>query len=131
MACALDNTELTPSDFSLVVRNIPLDITKEKLISLIEERFSRSKVKVVYVNYCYNIEDIVKLNSQITELVKKKGFYRLHLKKEMAIKSLKKNDIIQNPSLIDPPIYREMLIFKKKLSLKEIEEEIKLNQMKI
>jgi hypothetical protein len=59
---------VTPSDFALVVRNIPLDITKERLIQLVEDRFSRSKVKVAYVNMCYNIEDIFKANSKITEL---------------------------------------------------------------
>jgi hypothetical protein len=32
---------------------------------------------------CYNIEDIFKANSKITELAKMKGFYKLHLKKEM------------------------------------------------
>jgi hypothetical protein len=40
MAARLDNKELSPSDYALIVRNIPKNVTKEKLIKLIEERFS-------------------------------------------------------------------------------------------
>jgi hypothetical protein len=74
-----------------------LDTTKEKLTKLVEKRFSRQQVKVVYVNMCYNIEDIVKFNSKITDLVKKKGAYKLHLKKEMKTRGLSKKQLLQNP----------------------------------
>ena len=104
---------MTPSDFALVVRNIPLDITKERLIQLVEDRFSRSKVKVAYVNLCYNIEDIFKANSKITELAKMKGFYKLHLKKEMKARGIKKRQMLQQPDLVEPPMYRYMLVMKK------------------
>jgi hypothetical protein len=104
---------VTPSDFALVVRNIPLDITKERLIQLVEDRFSRSKVKVAYVNMCYNIEDIFKANSKITELAKMKGFYKLHLKKEMKARGIKKRQMLQQPELVEPPMYRYMLVMKK------------------
>ena len=80
-----------------MVRNISLDTTKEKLTKLVEKRFSRQQVKVVYVNMCYNIEDIVKFNSKITDLVKKKGAYKLHLKKEMKTRGLSKKQLLQNP----------------------------------
>jgi hypothetical protein len=104
---------VTPSDFALVVRNIPLNITKERLIQLVEDRFSRSKVKVAYVNLCYNIEDIFKANSKITELAKMKGFYKLHLKKEMKARGIKKRQMLQQPDLVEPPMYRYMLVMKK------------------
>jgi hypothetical protein len=41
MALNLDHKEVTPSDFALIVRNIPKDMTKEKLTELLETRFSR------------------------------------------------------------------------------------------
>jgi hypothetical protein len=122
---------VTPSDFALVVRNIPLDITKERLVQLVEDRFSRSKVKVAYVNMCYNIEDIFKANSKITELAKMKGFYKLHLKKEMKARGIKKRQMLQQPEMVDPPMYRYMLVMRKQLNLSEIEREIKENQAKI
>jgi hypothetical protein len=83
MALDLDHKEVTPSDFALLVRNIPADMTKEKLTELIECRFAKGQVKVSYVNLCYNIQDMVKLNTKIHELIKQKGAYKLHLKKEM------------------------------------------------
>ena len=82
-----------------------------------EDRFSRTKVKVAYVNMCYNIEDIFKANSKITELAKMKGFYKLHLKKEMKARGIKKREMLQQPELVEPPMYRYMLVMKKQLNL--------------
>jgi hypothetical protein len=55
MANTLDHKETTPSDFALLVRNIPKDMTKEKLTELIETRYARGQVKVSYINMCYDI----------------------------------------------------------------------------
>jgi hypothetical protein len=85
MANTLDHKETTPSDFALLVRNIPKDMTKEKLTELIETRYVRGQVKVAYINMCYDIQDMVKHNTKITELIKQKGAYKLHLKKEMKV----------------------------------------------
>ena len=127
MAQRLDNKEATPSDYALVVRNIPKNITKEQITEEIEKRFSVGNVKVAYVNMCYNIEDIVSLNSRITELVKLKGYYKLHLKKEMKARGIKKRQLLQQPDQIEPPIYRSMLVIKQQLNLREIEKEIREN----
>lgn len=83
MAHSLDERQVSPSDFALLVRNIPKDMTKEKLKELVESRFSTGTVKVAYINLCYDIQDMVKLNGIITELVKQKGFYKLQVKKQM------------------------------------------------
>jgi hypothetical protein len=53
-----------------VVRNIPLDMAKEELQRKIEEHFANAGTKVVYVNYCYNISQIVEWNKKISELYK-------------------------------------------------------------
>jgi hypothetical protein len=66
----------------------------------------------VYANLCYNIQDMVKFNSKITELVKMKGFYKLHLKKEMKARGIKKRQVLQNPLIIEPPIYRKWIVIK-------------------
>ena len=79
----IDRKEVSPSDYALLVRNIPLTTNKEELIKLVEARFMHFKLKVQYVNFCYNIEQMVKLNTQIKELVKQKGFYKLHVKKSL------------------------------------------------
>jgi len=131
MAAELDHKEVTPSDFALLVRNIPKDMTKEKLKELLEDRFSRGAVKVSYINLCYDITDMVKLNTNITDLIKQKGAYKLHLKKEMKAQGLTKKQIVSNPSAIEPPTYKLGVMKKKTLNLREIESEIKSTQDKI
>ena len=60
-----------------------------------------------YVNLCYDIQDMVKLNAKITELVKHKGLYKLHIKKEMAARGLKRRELLKNPDMIEPPTVNE------------------------
>jgi hypothetical protein len=62
MAEILDENEVTPSDFALLVRHLPLDWTQEKLKSVIEEHFKQLDIKVNYVNFCYEIAEMIKLN---------------------------------------------------------------------
>jgi len=59
----IDRNEVSPSDFALLVRNIPLTTTKEDLIKQLEARYNHVKLKVQYVNLCYNIDQMVKLNA--------------------------------------------------------------------
>jgi hypothetical protein len=40
---------------------------------------------------------MVKMNGRITELVKQKGAYKLHLKKEMKARGIIKKQVVQNP----------------------------------
>lgn len=70
-------------------------------------------MKVAYVNMCYDIQDIVKFNGKITELVKQKGTYKLHLKKEMKSRGLKKRQLLQNPTTIPPPEERYYVVLKR------------------
>jgi hypothetical protein len=39
MALKLDEKEVSPSDFALVVRNVPKDMNKDQLIKLVEDRY--------------------------------------------------------------------------------------------
>ena len=81
-------------------------MTKDRLKALIEKKFSQGQVKVAYVNMCYDISGMVKLNQQIQELVKQKGFFKLHAKKEMKAKGYKKAQVVSQPELIEDPQYR-------------------------
>ena len=40
---------------------------------------------------------MVKLNSNITELIKQKGAYKLHVKKEIKAQGLNKKQVVANP----------------------------------
>jgi hypothetical protein len=60
MNLTLDKKKITPSDYGIIVRNIPKDWTKKDLKEEIEKHFFQSEDKVVYINYCYKIDDIFK-----------------------------------------------------------------------
>jgi hypothetical protein len=68
---------------------------------------------------------MVKYNTKITELIKQKGAYKLHLKKEMKAQGLNKRSLVSNPGVVEPPTIKVGLMSSKTLNLREIESEIK------
>jgi hypothetical protein len=80
---------------------------------------------------CYDIQDMVKHNTKITELIKQKGAYKLHLKKEMKVQGLNKRSLVSNPGAVEPPTYKLGLVKSKTLNLREIESDIKSAQSMI
>jgi hypothetical protein len=74
----LDSETVTPSDFAVIVRDIPKDITKEVLKKqLIEEQ----KMQVEEINFIYDVRDLRKINDQLVELYNQKKFYRNEIRK--------------------------------------------------
>jgi len=69
MAEILDENEVTPSDFALLVRHLPGDWTKEKLQGVIEDHFKQLNVKVNYINFCYEIAEMIELNEKMEKAV--------------------------------------------------------------
>lgn len=122
LSLELDKNEISPSDFAIVVRNIPKSMGKEDLKEEIEKLVPDSKVQ--YVNLCYNIDKIVELDKKIKELSKHRGFYKLYLKKQIKAKGIKKEDLKANPQLIPPPEVKDGFFKKKTLNLKSIEDEL-------
>jgi hypothetical protein len=53
----------TPSDYGVMAKNIPLNMTREELKDYIEAKYREMHVEmnVVYVNYCYDISDLMNL----------------------------------------------------------------------
>jgi hypothetical protein len=41
MSVAMDQDQVSPSDFALIVRGVPLDMTKERLKEVVEAKFSQ------------------------------------------------------------------------------------------
>lgn len=54
LSLEIDKKETSPSDFAIVVRNIPKNVSKDSLKVQIEKMFN-DEVKVSYVNLCYDI----------------------------------------------------------------------------
>jgi hypothetical protein len=125
MSIELDKKTVTPSDFAVVVRNIPNTITEVELKAQIESNFKKMEVKVQYINYCHDITEVIQLDQRLKELGKEKSWYKLHLKKEKASRGIKNSDIKSNPYIIAPPSYKTGLFSSKVLNLKTIENEFK------
>jgi hypothetical protein len=76
MASVLDENEVSPSDYALLVRHVPLDWPKEKLEGVLEDHFKLYGLNVNYVNYCFDITEMVKLNKKMGELIKLKNLVK-------------------------------------------------------
>lgn len=55
----IDEKNITPSDFTLFVNNIPHDTNEMELLEFFKMKFK--DIQFVKVNYCYKITNIVKL----------------------------------------------------------------------
>ncbi|EGR32796.1 hypothetical protein IMG5_070780 [Ichthyophthirius multifiliis] len=81
-----DIAELTPSDYSIIIKNLPIDTKESDLFSYFQSmNINNQYVYVSEVNMIYNIQDILKQRDQIQDLIKEK---QKHIKY-----------IIQNPDL--------------------------------
>lgn len=49
-------------------------MTKEKLKELLETKYTQ--VKVVYINFCYNIDIMIKLAAELTQCYRLLGMYK-------------------------------------------------------
>ncbi len=84
-------------------------------------------MKVAYINYAYNIQDMYECNTKLMILAQQKGMYKLHIKNFMKENKLTKSQMKANPSVTVPPLRIKTGLCGegKILSLREIENEIK------
>lgn len=102
MSGELDKAEVSPQDYGVIVRNIPLNTTADSLKVQVEKQFN-DEVKVAYVNLCYDITKMIELNTKIEHCSKNLAFYKLYLKKEMIKKHLSKKMFLDNTDQIPKP----------------------------
>ena len=76
----IDEINITPSDYGLMVTGIPLNKTHLEVIEFFKGFVS--DLEVIYVNYCYDVKDIVTEIRKLTDLQQKKA-YILSYKKKM------------------------------------------------
>lgn len=68
---------------------------------------------------------MVDFNKTLQELSKKKGAYKLFVKKEMKTKHLNKKKVIADPTLIDPMVIKKGIFRRETIDLKVIEKEMR------
>ena len=84
------------------------------------------EMNVVYINYCYDISDLLNLTKRITSLMKYKELYNIKLTKFMNKNNLTPKQIEANPALFTKaPSYSYGGCNRKKLTMQETDSMIK------
>ena len=78
-------------------------------------------VKVSAVNFCYDIRKMIECNKVLRELTRKRGVYKLYMKKYMKEHKLTKEQVTQNPDLVPAPTIKTGVCKKEKMNLRMIE----------
>ncbi|CAI2368266.1 unnamed protein product [Moneuplotes crassus] len=99
----IDEENITPSDFGLMVSNVPEDKRPDELKNWFKEKFP--DVDIAYVNYCYNIEKLVKITRKIEALEAKKTTLEAYKDKILEDKGLTEQDAAEQGVRVTPIKY--------------------------
>lgn len=119
MSGELDKAEVSPQDYGLVVRDIPKETTPDSLKVQIEKQFN-DEVKVAYVNYCYDITEMLALGEKIEGFSKDLAHYRLYLKKELKSRHLSKQMFLNDINQVPQPEVKRGLCKSETLDIKTL-----------
>ncbi|CAI2369250.1 unnamed protein product [Moneuplotes crassus] len=122
----IDEMNITPADFGVMISNIPKDKKEEDLKDWIQLQLDK-QVEIVYVSYCYDITQLVKITRKITKLQQAKAYvssYRDMVLKENRMK--KNNSFHQREKLSKPTLKILCCIRKSYPAIEKIDEQIKV-----
>lgn len=126
MQIDLDVNKDTPSDYALLVRNIPLKMSQIDLENKLESMFKVFGVKVYEVNYCYKVDDIIGLNKTVAKLNFLKGMCKIHDLKQMKKLGCKKNELEGHKDYVKPTKRNKFRIWRSRgLDKKQIKSTLK------
>lgn len=125
MGIELDKDAITPSDFCCIVTGLPLDKTQDELKESFEKHFATYNIEIAYINYAYNVEEMVKYTNELKKALHRKGLYKLKRKNFCSEKKIDYKEVKQKPELFDdPPTIREGICKVITLDLNELENQI-------
>ena len=70
-----DETNLTPSDYWVMITNLPKDKTQEETKEYLEK--VSPGIEIVYINYCYKIKEIVDISRKLMNFQNMKSYISL------------------------------------------------------
>jgi hypothetical protein len=70
----LDKDFVSPADFAVYAQNLDKNMTQDELKQEIEQKYGQ--VKVIYINFCYNIDEMIKVAAELTQLYRYLGIYK-------------------------------------------------------
>lgn len=123
-AATLDENNFTPADYAVIARDLPKNMTKAQLKQKIESYNIDLEIKVVYINFCYKLTEMIKGTAELKDLYHQKGLFLIYQKEVMKDKNLLQEEIDMDPSLIPDFHVKTGLFSTKLITLAGIEEEI-------
>ena len=121
----IDESNITPSDYGLMVTGIPLNKTQLEVIEYFKG--FRPDLEVIYVNYCYDVKDIVREVRKLTDLQQKKAYLLSYKKKILKRSGMTEDDANKNDIDLHPPPVKHCCSRAKHYeTLQDIEEKIKI-----
>ncbi len=115
MQIDLDVNKDTPSDYALLVRNIPLIMTQDELENELESYFRVFGVKVYEVNFCYKVDEMIELNKTVAKLNFLKGMCKIHDLKQMKKLGCKKNELETHKDYVKPTKNNKFRIWRSRV----------------
>ncbi len=68
---------------------------------LLEAKYSQ--IKIVYINYCYNVEEMVKVAAELTQLYRQLGVYKNRRDTFLRESGKTFTDFMSDPSIFPDP----------------------------
>jgi len=97
----IDEKNLTPSDYGVMATNLPLNKTQEEVEEWLKTFFS--DLEIVYVNYCYDIKDIVALVRRLSQLQQIKSYLVAYKKKKLKDEGVNEQEAEAKEINLTPP----------------------------
>jgi len=113
----IDERNLTPSDFGVMATNLPLNKSKEEVEQWIKSHFE--SFEIVYINYCYDIKEIVKVIRKLTFLKQMEAYLNAYKKKKLKELGINEKEAIYRNKDLSPPPTKRCFCCKKEYPTKE------------
>lgn len=92
---------LTPSDFGVMVTNLPVNKNQDEVKAWFSEFFPQ--MEIVYVNFCYNITRIVRVVRKLTNLQQIKSYLLAYKSKRLREEGLTEQEAEAREVDLHPP----------------------------
>lgn len=106
----IDEKNLTPADFGVMATNLPLNKTQEEVKEWLKETFKTrgdaEELDVVYVNYSYNIKDIVIIVRKLTRLQQIRAYLISYRRKKLKEEGITEQEAEAREIDLTPPASR-------------------------
>ncbi|CAI2378511.1 unnamed protein product [Moneuplotes crassus] len=126
----VDEQNITPSDFGIMISNIPKDKRPDELRKWLEAKVPG--IEIVYVNYCYDITELVEVTRKHTSMVQIKAYLEAYKKRRLEEEgNINEEEAIKKGVQLSPPASKFCICINKSYpSINELNIKIKNTEKK-